>query len=625
MDSNQEFISYLASLDENYYLFLASSVLGKIPSPFHRPNLSQSILKFLLNKDIQFNILSSLDKTASSYITLIMLLGGASNQSLHNFFINDSYPVLLSKLENLCDRLVLIKQKGEKEVLYKINPVLKDSLESNIFDKNLITQLDKAIKEPCVFVDKNIVFALINLLSNGSVPTREANAHLFIKSEKLQKVFPSFDKESIINVYEIIKDYLLSSSAIYIINGQFRINQDKIKTILELDNLSLCINALENKYNGIAQGLVNALNLITDCSMKIDSFTRLLSVFCAKEGLDYSLLTNDLVSMGLIVKKDDCVALNMQVLKAQDSRSTLQTDSDLIVSYYGQANETDILYLFADIEICDKLISYRITKDSFTRALEYGLTTQAITDYLDCRTSFINNAFDSWQRAFSRLRMYDGIILQCEAQVSALIKVHPQLKQHIIQILDDNIIIMRRSTFSSWQADLAYALDLSHLPLPYGMEIVKEGSNIFESASYQLIQTNTNSEKLSLDSWDNIKSSLLESAQKKGILNDNVKELIEAKLIMSESQLSKDFKYPVLPTYSGFDYNAKLTALKNALKSANPVLRLELTDETFIVKPLELIKGKDNSYLKASILPEGLERNISVSSIFKITVLLSYC
>ena len=49
MDRSEEFFTYLNSLDDDYYFFLANTVLGKIPSPFHKPVLNQKILSFMLS------------------------------------------------------------------------------------------------------------------------------------------------------------------------------------------------------------------------------------------------------------------------------------------------------------------------------------------------------------------------------------------------------------------------------------------------------------------------------------------------------------------------------------------------------------------------------------------------
>ena len=35
MDARETFLSYLNTLDENYYFFIANNILGRISTPFH--------------------------------------------------------------------------------------------------------------------------------------------------------------------------------------------------------------------------------------------------------------------------------------------------------------------------------------------------------------------------------------------------------------------------------------------------------------------------------------------------------------------------------------------------------------------------------------------------------------
>ena len=95
---------------------------------------------------------------------------------------------------------------------------------------------------------------------------------------------------------------------------------------------------------------------------------------------------------------------------------------------------------------------------------------------------------------------------------------------------------------------------------------------------------------MNFNKYDNIvkiREDLLSFASRNGCLTDDVKELINARLIVSESQIGKNFRYATLPSASGFDYNAKLAILRSALRKSDryevPLLRLELTDDELIV------------------------------------------
>ena len=77
MDAREAFLSYLNTLDENYYFFIANNILGRISTPFHKPVLNQQILSFLLNEQNREAILSSLDAEERRYLSLLKISGEA--------------------------------------------------------------------------------------------------------------------------------------------------------------------------------------------------------------------------------------------------------------------------------------------------------------------------------------------------------------------------------------------------------------------------------------------------------------------------------------------------------------------------------------------------------------------
>ena len=102
--------------------------------------------------------------------------------------------------------------------------------------------------------------------------------------------------------------------------------------------------------------------------------------------------------------------------------------------------------------------------------------------------------------------------------------------------------------------------------------------------------------------------------------------MISDRIIVSKSQIDKNYRYAGRISVSGFDYNAKLSAIKGALPKAKnkeaDLLELELPSENLIVQPLEIVRtGQTTSVLRSKVMPDGQDRSISISSIFKVTVL----
>ena len=617
MDKTEEFFAYLNSLDDDYYFFLANTVLGKIPTPFHKPILNQKILSFLINEENKTNLFAALDDNDRRYISLILLTGRTSAAYASRFFPSDSYIMLARRLSNLRDRLILLREEKE----YRINPVLMD-VAQNAFDAVLLFGEQKKDIQICPYVDRNILFAVANLLISGQAPVREANTHHFIKSGKLAAVFPQFQESQSIVFYSALRKLLISAKAVSAVDGHFLLDRDRISALLKLNPLNLMIRAVNPEYG---EAIVKALGILDLCAMDISRFSILLQIISRLDEQQTIDVLKSIECFGFIKIIDNLVYLNQAIKEKAEERSALKFDSDMRVSFFGEQDPKDLLYLFADVKVCDKLISYAITKDSFFRALENGLQLNQILDYLG---SGPQPQFTLWEASFSRLKLYDGILVRCDADIKTMIERHPDLKNHILGSFSDDLILMRRSTLQQWQETLSYALDLHHLPIVRDtLSTSSEKPVQTEETPFYEIRTPQSPSRIESDtSWDAISDDLIEHARSKGCTLSEIEPLVKDRIIVSKTQIDKSFRYAGRITASGFDYNAKLSAIKGAIPKAKDkdadLLEIELPSETLIVQPLEIMKaGTASSVLRARVMPDGFEKSIPISSIFRVTVL----
>lgn len=615
MDRSESFIAYLNSLDDEYYFFLANTVLGRIPTPFHKPVLNQKILSFLLNDENRISIFAALDQGDRKYISFIILANKVSAKDIGRFFPEDSHILVVSRLSNLADRLVLLKDGN----LFRINPVLED-LAQEAFDIDLILGTEKPQGKDSPFVDRNILFAVANILISGSAPVREANTHHFLKSGKLKSIFPQFTEEQSRVFFCCLKKLLISHRAVRCIEGRFMLDRNNAERLLALDPLNLMVRAIADES---VQAIAKTLGLLRLRSMDFHKLSTLFQILSAMDEQKTNDVLNTIECFGFFTIVNKTVHLNPAILEPAQKRSNLTVDSDMKVSFFGTPQPDDILYLFSDVVVCDKLVTYGITKDSFFRALELGLDKDVILNYLGMEP---DSRFSMWQDAFSRLRIYDGILINCDKDIRNMIEHHPELKDHIIRSFGEDLLLMRRSTFSQWQEKLAYALDIRNLPITMDnpQSFAEEGKNAEEKTIS--LPDFSRQKKEESGSWDAFSRELLEFAKAGGCDLVEIAPLIEDRLIVSKAQIDKSFRYAGRISASGLDYNAKLSAIRNAISKSkdreSDLLEIELPSETLIVQPLEIVKaGPTSNVLKSKVLPEGTERSIPVSSIFRVTVL----
>ena len=356
MDAGEAFIAYLNSLDEDYYFFLANTVLGRIPAPFHKPVLNQKILSFLLNTETRANILASLDREDRKLITMLLLAQRATATQIAAFFCEDSFILVATRLSNLRDRLLLLKE-GD---CYSINPVMADLLQK-AYETSLIFGTRKS-DQTGPFVDRNILFAVANLLINGSTPVREANIHHFLKSGKLSAAFPQFSEEQSKTFFLSLRKLLISRKAVVNTDGRFLLRRTEAGSLLELDPLNLMIQAIDPS---LGSAIARCLSVLQGCVIEKHRLSVLLGILGSLDEEQTNNVLKTIESFGFISIIDDSVYYNQSTLEPSQKRSELKVDSDLRVSFFGTPDANDILYLFSDIVVCDKLITYAITKCLF--------------------------------------------------------------------------------------------------------------------------------------------------------------------------------------------------------------------------------------------------------------------
>lgn len=620
MDGKSAFLDYLKSLDSKDYSFISANILGKIPAPYSKSAINDSLIAFFSDKDNLFGIFSSLDQTDIRMLSCIHLLGSASYSDLHDLCRSDSLEEIQSRMHNLISRLVVIQKNG---LLY-MNPLLEVGFFQGIEDLDLMLGEDRSTQVRQKTIDRNMVMAIMNLYISSRVPAREANFHHFEKSGRLDSVFPQFDHEQILSIFKAVSIMLKNTGALYFEDATFHLNMDKVKRILKMDSFSLCLHTLTANQGENAQLVCDAihriLGILRHHSLNKMQASVIMGILCKGHEIDSNKIINDMIDIGLITMKGKDISMNAFVFEDQESRSELTMDSNLSVSFFGQSLQDDILFLFADVQVCDNMVTYQITKESFSRALGMGYSRLDLESYL--KTSDIAE-FENWESSKNRVRAFEGVLIECtDDQSSSIVELHPEIKGHIILKVDKRHFLMDKSTSEVWTKVLSDALDMMSITIEDTKKKEEDRATTLEILNikdYKYDPQDPDKGKIQ-PCWESVQEKLYNKANELGIMKPEVKALIDSRLIVSEKQLDKDFSYSALTSVSGFDFNAKLVLLKDTVKARNAIVILEISDELVVARPIEVIKGNTSSSLRFVTIPDSEERIASIPSIFKISV-----
>lgn len=613
----ESFLNLLSSMEEENYLRIASTILGKVPMPFNKQSVGRSILSFFMNEENRRNVVASIAEHEKPMLRLIGVLGSASTGQLEAFCCNTNHYMLMLQLDGLCDRLLLFKTG----TCFSINPILEDDVGGLCLNGNR----PRPSRTP--IVDQNILRAVMNLLTNGSVPQRDANIHHFYKSGRLEMVFPQFSHSQ--RMFELIRHLVVQTHAVARKGCHATVDKAAAKMLLSMTPLDICMAAIHTWYGANApKAAEDAMCVLGEFPM--DGKRLAMFISATTEIGKPAIMVQDMEALGLVCRNPGCEELSVNEAMADPlvPMSGFTIDSNLSVSYYGVPDEDDILYLFSDIQKCDSLVEYSITKGSFSRALGMGIGREDIECYL--KDPSVHACLEIWEKSCSRVKLYDGIALQCSQEVSFLLGNIPELSSSIVARISDGVFIMKRSNEEQWKGVLSKALDMDDIP------IAEEGGNADGQPSWFLPKhyeppkggNIANDEPLhgSLD-WEAIKADLLAYAQEQGCLSPELENLVESRRIVSKSQISKAFRYEKPQSAGGLDFNAKLVLLRKAISKKDgqsvKVMKLDLLDEEVLVVPMSLQGSGSKSMLKAVVLPSGSERMIPIGTIFQVTLVRS--
>jgi len=608
-------------MDEKTYFKIASTLLGKISTPFNKQTLNEKLLAFFQNSENQKNIISSITEDEMEILSIIYLYAPANFYQVNAFLLEQSELLIQLKIDNLCDRLIIILTPQG----FYINPLLLDTIE-DLFLSLPTAKYAKNIP----YANTNVFRAMVNLLISGAVPQREASLHHFYKNDKFFQIFPTFKPESLTRIFLLYRKMLYEKHILDKNATHPSLNRALCKTLFSFTNFDLNLAAINATYGeALEVSLALALMILNKYPMHRNNFNALIAY---NKGVDTSIdevkrLIQDAIFLGIIYEIDDYIYFNTSILDSQLEMSPLTIDSNLMVSYFGNPNEDDILYLFSNIQKCDNLITYSITKSSYARAIDLGLRRDDINNYL--QTNELDSTFKQWEDSFFRVRIYDGLVVQCTPEIATLMTKIPELSENIIEKLGDNLFFMKRSTQKEWSKVLAKALDLKDLPAPIEEQVKNDDSNIaFTRIEMEVFEEKKSKYRQDITSWNDTKKALLEDALNKDCLSPELETLIESKRIVSKNQIGKDFKYEKMPSAGGLNYNAKIALIKSALgkssakqKQKPKPMRLELMDEKILAFPLEIRGSGVKAVLIASTLPEGEIRTIPLKSIFSVTLI----
>jgi hypothetical protein len=620
----------LASLDESLFLILAANFIGKVPTPFHRPQIIKRLTTLFSNDLFVKRVEDSLTLVDRQILTVTALLGSATQKQLCELFANGlSYAVIQQEIVNLEERLLLIP--SNKSQMLMVNPLLYDNLIENYL--SLETLFKGGPKWKFIEIDRRLLKGIFNLHLHSLLGSLDRSEKLL--SGNLGKDIFSVDTKLLLAYNRL----LFKEKVVFTIGKKNSISFKNFDDLLSLNDQQLNYllftascnhdeSHLLKKFYETTILLLNKIDVSSDADL-------LLVIKIA--AIRSSIVFEDYEALLMLFKE---IVLNKKGHSVDQQEAKVTIDSDLILSFNSDVPKiegNDYLHLLAQVKKIDLISSYEINKRSLFKAFDYFLTVEEIITYLEKLTKTVPTSLrqllEQWYTEFTSITIYDGLVVKTNERVGRIINSLPNLQEHILATIDKNIFLFSRKTEQIWR-EILLSTGFDSLPSTIGehdfgertlnKEVLKFTKDI---TLLELVDYLTkNSEKEIVTGKLGFQEELKELIKKKSHFKEHQEEMLarlERRLILIDEQVTQSDGKTQIMEASGFDYQGKLNLCKAAVNSPMYLLELHLLDDDGVAQVVlsevkEFIKGTKESSVRISVLPDEKEMVVGIGKVFKV-------
>ncbi len=645
----------MASLSDSVFLDLLKNFIGKVPTPFHRPQLVKQLTTLFSSEDFITRVEVSLSESDCRLLTGCAILGCATQDELCSLLIDEyPYAAIQQNVVNLEERLLLVPDPesiGSRPSLM-LNPLLMQRLLSKSLAIGHLLGFPAEGDSPLSWhADKRIVRALASLHMHASLGNLERSERL-LASRHAKSIFGAEDARSVERL--LLYNRLLFVSDIVVPNGKnVRVSTERLQMVLNEDEKSLGRRLFSTLLQHIHPQ--DRQRYEREVQIFYETFHQLLAYAWEDDPLVLKKICTIASHRSALAigNMDEFIRL-LRVTgvwkhgrdgDAEDSAVTLRPtlDSDLTISFTGDVQPVgnkDILHCISVVRKVDVVTSYEISKPTILRAFDLGLSASHILAYLEGLThttpASLNDLIRHWEAEFGAITIYDGILVKTDERLGRIIKVLPAVQSHIIRIIEDTLFLMARSTEQQWREILG-ATGVLILPSSISEHTFPQSSQPpsvtldtpqppIRELRMLLGDLGAQTKMLQTEQGDRLQHELRSLIDAKRLQKAQKEELVarlERKLILTASQIDATVGRTQTLEASGFDFQGKLNLCKAAVNSSVDLLELHMLEpdggtHVLLTEVKEFIRDSKEAAIRVRVLPNGEERVILIDKVFRV-------
>ena len=686
IQEREEWKRAMLELPDELFFSIMRTYLGEIRTPFHKPALVDRLANFLGHEETVRRIVAFIDDRDAVFITAVDLLGSPHITTLYSLFEEElDYFSFHGRLRNLQERLLVYHRRSDDGIA--VNPLLLPVLRHGVIRAPILFEYRHSEKEEDTEKSPRItethLHALIAYLLIDDKLLKSDGTLKKKSSDRLARVFSSEDGGQ-----ELFHRLLRAATNLGLLERRESRIIPKRRALdafaempREVRTSALWAAAFDGGQEASGREISSLpprelyrrsrlLRSVLDSMPNRTVFTfsglrRLIRVCTINAGMDGRYLPvrpEEMVELGLLEERDEGVSLafgTRRELEASPIERPILIQPDFSVTVQPPVDfptGVRISELF-DIRNYDIYPRYELTKYSYTRARSHRFTYEELIAFIEEHSENepphnIVMTIKAWERAFSGVSLYEGIILEVDEERSHLVDHTPGLQEHILHSFGGGLYLLDPSTVDEWTR----ALEKSGIePVP---PIHRPGSETRAETAQQpgpplaSIYAAELRNELREDESDEARSPLsaapgspsrhpaFSSAQEKLDADELYEELrraaeplslsenqrrelqqyIDHKLLLFPEQVGRHMLSDETTEARGIDYSGKVRIVEQSVSHEFDLLEIVQRmpagkPKRMLLRPERLERGEKELYLNGRELPHGEVQRIPVGKI----------
>ncbi len=647
MSNREAWHRLLLTLPDDRFFDIMRNYLGKIKTPFHKPELISRLTSFFLREETQQRVLDSLSTADIRVLTAVDFLGAPEPRQLFTLLAEteDAFS-LHHRLLNLEYRLLIFTDTAGPVPVVRCNPLLEKQLKREavdlacLFSSVPLEHTETGISgETPPWLQESLITAFLSYMGDRPECLRADGSVKKRRDRELRELFPFlFDTTRAGKKFDILLSSCAAAGLIEIDTTAVHVLWENCTAFYEvsrIDRLCYLWAAAAPRRPGRdpqrAAMLKKLMYTVPPGALFTEtSIRRLIDAVLIKEGGQengYSSFFELCTALGIFIDTGQGFCRTSRLFvpeETEQSENTYIIQQNMHITVKPEIPFQTALTIarLAEIRKYDIYSEYEITKASFNRFTRTGGEADAGGPPFfppEALPKNVSILLREWEDEYNKVGLYEGIVLTVHESLRHLVEHNPAVQQYTRAVLAPGVYLFTGDDYPKWSEALARA-GIEHIPAPGGT--TKSGSGKERACLLQLPAVEKNLQTFPAAGTEERKhfgendprEELYEHLNGMKVSKEVYEELkarIEKGFILFPEQLCAETRPERKPVEAkGIDFIGKIRLIEQAIASGKDVLELierTASGEPYrcIVMPVKIDKSGETLILQGKELPRG--------------------